>query len=281
MPAKIVPYSEQHAIRSVLFVFEFSRPVTSSALADLKQGTRLHDEIRKALPKVTEQHQLVVNLGPNGPGFSSVAATPQELSGVSFEKVKPDGEPALGLNIQTGNLFLVCGDYKRWADTFSNVEEILRLVSLWLHEHKVEASNFTLQYLDEFKVQFDNNNFEPLIDLFNVESPYIASNFSNVNGAFHSHHGFFSNPEHEIPGRLLTNVNINVAEFPEYLNAQVQATHKYSASQHITIGDENGFSTALKDAYEFLHQENKKVMRSLLTEPVKAMISFERAERIG
>ena len=102
-----------------------------------------------------------------------------------------------------------------------------------------------------------------------------------MNGAFHSHHGFFSNPEHEIPGRLFTNVNINVAEFPEYLNAQVQATHKYSASQHITIGDENGFSTALKDAYEFLHQENKKVMRSLLTEPVKAMISFERAERIG
>lgn len=275
MPAKIIPFSDQHAIRNVLFVIEFSRPVTAVELSELKPGMPLHDALKGALPKVTEQQQVVINLGPGVPGFPN-AAVPQELGGISFERMLPNGEPEIGLNIQAGSLSLICGKYSRWAEVLGKVEEILNLVSGWLGKHKVQASSFVLQYLDEFKVFFEGGQYGPLAELFKTTSPYITSNFANLDGAFHSHHGFFSSPDYEIPGRLLTNINVNVAELAGFLNAQVQTTHKYIAHEHIKIAGEDGFSQTLKDAYEYLHQDNKKIMRSLLTEPVKAMISFDR-----
>ncbi|RMU64165.1 hypothetical protein ALP25_03746 [Pseudomonas syringae pv. syringae] len=274
MKAKIVPYNEKlgHAIRNVLFVFEFAQHVAPHAMLAFKPGEELHNALKSLLPKFTEQQQFLVNFSNDNNFVHQGFPQPSQINGVTFEKFKEDGEPALGINVQGNFLSIVCGDYTRWEEVIAKVNSVIEIISSWLREHAVFA-NLTLQYLDEFKVSFDGD-FQPLTDLFVTGSPYLIANFENVSHEFHSHHGFFSDPAFSIAGRLLTNVNVNVVNIGREMNVQIQTTHKYQAAAHLTIGEE-GLKGLIGDAYEYLHQENKKIVGSMLTDEVKKMISFD------
>ncbi|WP_025858920.1 TIGR04255 family protein [Pseudomonas sp. CHM02] len=281
MKAKIVPYNEKlgHAIRNVLFVFEFAQHVVPQAMLAFKPGTDLHNSLKSLLPKYGEQQQFVVNFSNDNSFVHQGFPQPSLATGVTFEKIKEDGEPALGLNIQGNMLSIVCGDYTRWEEVISKVNSVIEVIASWLREFAVFAS-LTLQYLDEFKVSFETGEFAPLTDLFVSGSPYLVPNFENVNRDFHSHHGFFSDPEFAIAGRLLTNVNVNVVNIGKDINVQIQTTHKYLAAAHLTIGEE-GLKGLIGDAYEYLHQENKKIVGSMLTSEVKKAISFDARRKEG
>lgn len=278
MKAKIVPFNTElgHAIRNVLFVFEFAQPVAPHAMAAFRPGTDLHESLKKMLPKFGEQQQFVVNFSNDNSFVHQTLPNPSTISGVTFERFKEDGEPALGLNVQGNILSVVCGAYTRWEEVVSKVNAIIEIMAGWLREY-ASFANFTLQYLDEFKVYFDSREFLPLTELFSSDSPYIVSNFKNVNRDFHSHHGFFSDPDFEIAGRLLTNINVNAVNVGGSLNVQIQTTHKYEAAAHLTF--EHGLKGLIGRAYEYLHQENKKIVGSMLTPEVKEMISFDARRR--
>jgi uncharacterized protein (TIGR04255 family) len=276
MKAKIVPFNEErgHAVRNVLFVVEYVAPLPLHAFAEFQPGSALHSALKKVLPKFGEQQQLIVNFPGDSNFINQSFPQPGLLNGVTFEKIKPDGEAELGLNIQGNNLFIVCGDYTRWLDVVARVNSVIGIISAWLNQYVV-ISNFTLQYIDEFKVSFDDNIFRPLTDLFVTDAPYLVTNFKNLQQEFHSHHGFFSDPDFEIAGRLLTNVNVNVSAVKNYQNVQIQTTHKYQSFAHLKLVEQTGELTQLMSrAYEYLHQENKKVLGSMLTDEVKNLISF-------
>lgn len=276
MKATIVPYNEErgHAIRNVLFVFEYAQPIEPHVFADFQPGTALHAQLKTILPKFGEQQQLVVNFPAGGNFFNQSVPHPMMMSGVTFEKFKVDGEIALALNIQANSLSIICGEYSRWAQVLAEVSSVLGIISDWLSKH-VKASIFALQYLDEFKVTFEDGVFRPLVDLFDSASPYLTANFVNVAQEFHSHHGFFSDPTFDVPGRLLTNVNVNVTKVANFQNVQIQATHKYYAQANLDITEEGReLSSLLKGVFEYLHQENKEIIGSMLSSEVKEAISF-------
>jgi uncharacterized protein (TIGR04255 family) len=273
MSAKIKPFSDKHAIKSVLFILEFATPLQPSAFTDLRVGGKLHEQLKAELPRVAEQQQMTINLaaGVDQTFFAPPAAQPSAISGIAFDKLLPNGDAELGLNIQSQALFIVCGKYVRWDDVWAQTKNYLQLLSGWMNDH-VKISGMALQYIDAFTVSFPRGEKGPLTDLFSSATKYIPSNINELTDAFHSHHGFFSKPDVDIPARLLTNINVNVVEVAFSYDVQIQTLHKLELEDVISAVDDG---EVVERAFRFLHADNKSVVGDLLSGPVKEQISFD------
>jgi uncharacterized protein (TIGR04255 family) len=278
MTTKIVPYNEDrgNAIRSVLFIFEFVEPLLPHAMADFEPGGAMHVPLKDKLPKFAPQQQMVMTFAPNMMVGTQQFQIPTHMTACTFERFDRKGDVALGLNIQPTLFTIACGDYTRWNQVHDQAIEILNILSPWLQQNAIRTNSFTLQYHDEFNVTFGAGSDRSLIDLLSAESPYMARNVVNAHEEFHSHHGYFKQPDCQIPGRLLNNINVNANLLGAGTVVQIQCVHKYHAASSISIIDQDGsFSKELGIAFEYLHQENKQIVGALLTEPVKKQIAFD------
>lgn len=274
MTAKIVPYNDEigNAIRNVLFIFNFASPVPAEAVFELQKGG-VHERLKAMLPKTSFQKQQSMVVSEGGNSFT----TQQNVVGCNYEKFSERGNISLGLSVQPNQISVVCGEYTRWEAIRTSVEAVLKACSEWLCKYDVKVGSFALQYLDEFKVTFGPRDERKLLDLLSVDSPYLVRNFADLDQEFHSHHGYFKNPDFEIEGRLLNNVNVgaNLSGDGESTIVQIQMIHRYDAKAVLELVNIEGkLSPLLVGGFEYLHQENKQVIGSLLTEPVKEMIKL-------
>lgn len=279
MAANIKPLGGKHAISNVLFVFEFSAPVPPHAFADLLEGTPLHDQLIVELPRVSKQQQLLMNFPQNpenqffGNPFSQPFSPPGLISGIAFDRVKPNGEPALSVNIQANMLMIICGEYERWAGLWSEVKKYLTILAPWLGDEKFSA--LSLQYTDAFKVNFPRGIAEPLTELFDSSTHFLPPTFTSLKDAFHSHHGYFTQPDYDLSGKLLTNVNVNVTETASIFDVQITTAHKYHLFEMFSpVMADGSLNPKMSDVFQYLHDENKVVVGNMLSEQVKEMISF-------
>lgn len=278
MTTKIVPYNEDrgNAIRSVLFIFEFVEPLPPHAMTDFEPGGAMHVPLKDKLPKFAPQQQMVMTFAPNMMVGTQQFQIPTHLTACTFERFDRKGDVALGLNIQPTLLTIACGDYTRWNQVHDQAIEILDILSPWLQRNAIRTNSFTLQYHDEFNVTFSDGSDHSLTALLSADSPYVARNFINAQEEFHSHHGYFKQPDCQVAGRLLNNINVNANLLGAGTVVQIQCVHKYHAASPISIIDQDGsFSKELGIAFEYLHQENKQIVGALLTEPVKKQIAFD------
>lgn len=286
MPAIIKPLGGKHAISNVLFVFEFAAPLPPPAFEELRDGTELHELLKADLPRVVEQQQMMMmNFPPQMAGEHHVFAPPfgapfgapfapsGMISGIAFDRIKPNGEPALSVNIQSNALMIICGEYVRWANLWAEVKNYLEILSEFLGD--AQFSGLSLQYTDAFKVSFQRGDKLPLTDLFSETSRFVPSNISQIHDAFHSHHGFFSEPKFDLGGKLLTNVNVNVNELASVFDVQITTVHKYQLSAMFSPVESSGaLNPKMEAVFQYLHDENKVVVGDLLTNQVKESISF-------
>lgn len=283
MAATIKPHGGKHAISNVLFLFEFSAPLAPHAFASLLEGTQLHDQLVGELPRVSKQQQMMLNI-PQGAGVEQFFGAPfpspfggpfgpaGPISGIAFDRVKPNGEPALSVNIQSNALIIVCGEYVRWAGLWAEVRKYLSILTPWLGDTKFSA--LSLQYTDAFKVSFPRGEAQPLIELFRPQNKYLPPTFTSLTDAFHSHHGYFSRPEFGLRGKLLTNVNVNVTETASVFDVQITTVHKYQLFEMFNPVVNGQLNDQMNDVFQYLHDQNKLVVGDMLTDQVKDMISF-------
>lgn len=281
MAATIKPQGGKHAISNVMFLFEFSTPLPPHAFAGLLEGTPLHEQLVADLPRVSKQQQVTMqfpqNLGAENQffvnPFAQAFGPPGAIAGIAFDRVKPNGEPALSVNIQANMLVILCGEYERWAGLWAEVKKYLSILTPWLGASKFSA--LTLQYTDAFKVSFPRGEAQPLTELFSSSTRYLPPTFTDVKDAFHSHHGFFTQPTFGLGGKLLTNVNVNVTETASIFDVQITTAHKYQLFEMFSpVTDAGSLNPQMNDVFQYLHDENKVVVGDLLTEQVKEMISF-------
>jgi len=164
--------------------------------------------------------------------------------------------------------------YERWDKVAHEVAHYLEILKPWLAN--VKASSLSLQYTDTFKVTFDDGKVSPLTELFNKDSQYLPSGIDQINDAFHSHHGFFSEPNFGLEGKVLTNINANVNLTGSVFDVNVITLHKYQLSNALPfVDDENKLNSAIGPAYKYLHDESKAVFGNVITDAVKHLINFD------
>lgn len=269
----ITPYSEKHAIKNVLFAFEFSNPLPPSILKELQAGDE-HDRLKKTLPKFQQLESISIELKEPSPGTERVHV--KDVGGFSFEALQPNGEMSWVINIQPHGFFVSCGEYQRWVPTWANAKMYLEILLPWVLKH-TQIRVIALQYVDEFNVT-DNPLHAPLSELFDTNSKYVPGNIAELKGSFHSHHGFFVNIQEPAEHRKLCNINVSVvnSEDGESSTATIQTVHKFMMNDPI-IGTadillaEGGVISRTLDE---LHKDNKTVVGDLLTQEAKSKINF-------
>lgn len=129
---------------------------------------------------------------------------------------------------------------------------------------------------DTFKVAFDDGKVKPLTDLFNKSSRYLPSGIDQIDDAFHSHHGFFSEPKFDLEGKILTNINANVNRIGSAFDVNVETLHKYQLSNALPFVEETDkLNSIIAPAYKYLHDESKAVFGDVITDDVKRLINFD------
>lgn len=279
MAAIITPFdtTRGHSISNVLIVFDFGTPIAPHALTDLRVGGAFHERLKEGLPRVVEKKQMTLNLemGPSPQVVTSPVHVAEMIGGISFSRVKPDGEPAFSVNIENNSIFIIYGEYDRWEGVSREISHYLDILSPWLRSFSLTASSLSLRYTDTFKVVFDDGGVMPLTDLFNRNSRYLPPNIGMIDEAFHSHHGFFSKPEFDLDGRILTNINANVNRAVSHFDVNIVTLHKYQLSRALPFIQESGeLDPSIVPAFKYLHDQSKAVFGDVITEQAKDKIRF-------
>ncbi|MFM0270898.1 TIGR04255 family protein [Paraburkholderia aspalathi] len=276
MALNLKPYSDKHAIKNVVFALEFSQPVQSDFLRSIREG-KVSEQLEKELPRVIEQKSLVFNFANFGTNLNvPVGGTPQPLGGISYDRLRPNGEAEWAVTINQMMILVTCGQYSRWAGIWPQLKSfLLALLPDVLTVTSIGVVG--LQYLDEFSSIVRKEDFT-LGDLFVANSEFLPSNLVKSRGQCHSHHGYFEDVEQPVSGKILTNINVDVVEQPSRMVVAITGSHRCTPVTPLAgmVAEEllrdDGIVTRI---WEKLHQCNKRILGDILTPEVKALISFD------
>ncbi|ARL98128.1 TIGR04255 family protein [Burkholderia pseudomallei] len=280
MALNVKPYSEKHAIKNVVFALEFSAPVQSDFLQSIRVGS-INEQLQKELPRVIEQKALVFNFANAGTNLNLPAAgSPQPLGGLSYDRLRPNGEAEWAVVINQTMLLITCGAYSRWAGIWPTVKNFLLLMLPEILK-VTSIGTLGLQYVDEFSSTGPKDRFS-LHEIFAKDSRFLPPNLINLQDQCHSHHGFFEKLDTPVAGKILTNINVDVVEQPSRWVASVTGSHRYmlgtpiDGQQADSLLNDEGIATQI---WAKLHQCNKLVVGDMLTSEVKELISFDHTKK--
>jgi uncharacterized protein (TIGR04255 family) len=269
----VTPAGGRHAIKNVIFAVEWQAALDSSLIAEISQ---LHDRFQDKLPRKADQRSVTINIaaGANLPPATPAVPTVPLITGVVFDKVKPNGEPAWAINVNQNMLLALCGEYTRWIPIRDEVFTYFRhILPITLQQHPINAVG--LQYTDEFSITGDYNN-APFDCVFNVNTQYVPRNATQLIDLWHSHHGYFERVTAPLAHRHLTNINVNVLGQPDRRLVQIVTSHKCQLDSPTAdwAGLIEGDNSLLRIFYESMHTTNKSIITDLLNPQLRRRIGL-------
>lgn len=267
-----VPIAKDNAIQEVVFTVGLQRPADDHAIAKLKSAHVKWDEF---LPRVGDIRGFLMEFNPAGP-----PEAPKLAPGVSFERVKPNGDIAWRLALEQNMLIVNCTEYTRWDEVASVA--VGRLVeAMEALEIAIEsATAITLEVIDAF-FWTDEARKPSARDLFTEENSFLPSYIKESSALWHVHQGQFLQPSgDQWPKhwtRCLDRVNLDANE--------VQSRYRYSIDHQMRLdlnferSERLGFEAAqskleLRRAFDYMHHRNKEVVAELLIADMSDRISL-------
>jgi uncharacterized protein (TIGR04255 family) len=260
----VTPAKSEHAIQTATFVCELPAAVSSESVAKVANHYNQTARLREVFPRKTETATLSIKMGNKGVGVPA----PGPPVGISFERFAPDGSLELSLSLQERLLSFHCNRYTRWSLVSEEAESILSEVVAFLLPAP-GVSVFGLQYVDEFFVSGDYKKFEPS-SLFNRAAEFLPPHLFGRSGVWHSNTGWYQSAPDPL---IVANLNISLQRRREQLVAQIASAFRRRLLKPIANFDE--FSAALKPAFDSLHDENKSMLRVLLTDDARSAIHLD------
>ena len=193
------PWNERgHAIVQAEFAVDLGAPVAPSAIRELLS---LHPKVRERYPRRQELNS--VQIAAIGPGGAAPPPAPGEmqLGGLIFDSLKPNGETERSITLVANRFSVMRADYESWDRTWGEAREIFVLMLPALLERS-SVIGFHLQYQDRFVWNGEHCRFRAEM-VFRKHSRWLAPNVFEAEDLWHSHHGFFEDPEEPHNHQLL------------------------------------------------------------------------------
>lgn len=274
---KIVTIDEKHAIAKVIFVIEFDQPILSEALKAIDAA--YIPNWKKELPRRQVSHgfgsampffpDILARLIPSGdvnvPGADAAGLS---LTGLSYDRLRPDGQEDVAVKVQLNNINIVFTSYNGWAETWAQTRRILD----WLLPVAANGRKFAsigVHYLDHFYFDGAIAEFSPDM-VFRRESPFLAPHIFDRKLTWHSHTGLFTEVDRPIKYRRLDSIAVDMLEpddpsVPTRTLAQITSAHVarlgfYPSGAALTDGD--NLNAIIND----LHGVNKRLLKSIIND---------------
>jgi len=260
----VKPCNEKNAIKIAVFAFEFSEPVNKSII---ESAIFLYDsdrDLSKELPSKKLRQTLTIQIGGSQP------PSPEDISGVLFSSVKPNGDVHWAVELRNESLMITCGNYTRWDEVWDRVQNYFRKFSEVLNEQKI--SFVTLEYEDEFIVKDDSS--EAWKDaLFNKKTKYLPTNGLELNDFWHSHNGFFQEGTNA-KLKILNLINVDYRQEQGISKIIIQTQHKSFLTDLLSI-DKQDTMTKINEIIEENHTINKNIFLDLLSKEMCNTINLK------
>jgi len=264
-----VAKSGEHAIVEVVFGFQLSRPWQPSEIEILAQN---HDLWKDNLPRLARHEIQQVMIGEGAPQAIALPGGP----GISFERIKPNGDLAWRLRCEGNSIFVNCLEYTRWQDAWATASGYMRTVLNTVGAEKVSIAGALLQYIDVFDWTADPENYD-IAQLLNVNSDYVPRATSNYGLAWHLHQGWFESVGEPIPGRILYKAHLNALPKNETGQPTVKLDTLLRSDFNGRISAQTFFegNSALEGMFIDLHDRNKVLLSNFLTKTICEEIGLE------
>jgi len=257
------PRSGEHALVEVVFGFSLTSPVDAHHIEALSNN---HERWREVLP----------GKEPMG-GMPIMFGSPSQLQfsfggGIAFNQFLPDGNVAWRLSVEGNNIFVNCLKYTGWDEVWPKVRFLFEQISeAALGELIVQSCVF--QTIDGFDWFADGNPYDAR-KLFRADCRYISQATLDVGPQWHSHQGWFERKA--VPkgaSQVLQRVHLDANGNEEKADVRCdiyQGAFLIDPTPLAALTQKGG---EVDIFFDFLHDSNKSLLRSYITE--------ETAERIG
>ncbi len=247
---------------------EFEKALTPPTL---RRISGLHGQIKRELPRRSEQQAVTIQMG----GFPQTPAH-AELSGVVFDRLKPDGNPQHALSVGQAVATYMTSEYTRWVEFWPVADRLLRAVgNIALVEAAVRAVLLVA-----------NNRFEwagtssdvDVSSLLRKEPRYVAQHVLDCADPCHSLHGYVvDNPNP--PGKRTDNVIYVVGSQPDgakfldlNFSFRLELTDTVAGSEALFGASMEEPKSFLGTALQSLHDLNKGLLRDIILQSVVTSI---------
>ena len=251
-----VARKKDHAIVEVVFGFQLSRPWHDTEIEKLVRG---HDRWKDKLPRLTQTQTI----------FGDVVPQPVTLSpvlGVSFERIKPDGEPAWRLRCEGHSLFVNCLEYTRWKDVWDTASGYMRGVFEAVGAEDMSVEGVFLQYINVFDWVACPKEYD-IIQLLDVDSEYFPGAIKNYDAAWHLHQGSFVPVSFPMFGNILQKIHFDALREDKAGQPAIRLDTflRFDFNDCVSAGVFLEENSQLEEVFGDLHRRNKRLLQNLLT----------------
>ncbi len=252
-----------HSINEVAFVLTFLQPISEENLLSIKQ---LESKVHDRLPSMSLTEARGIEVEPDG----KMVPQQSKLQSVAFAHLDNKNELDWKLRVEANYIAVNCLDYSGgWKSIWPKVHALLKMASHNLISTDNPIDSLTLVYIDRFIYEGQINGYKTST-IFNDDSDYLNKKVANAGPFWHIHQGWFDNIK-DLSIRVLNKLNITAAladnEHHTTIDHSATIQFKKKIKNHKTLFDELIKEKITIDYYfNLLHDENKRLLQSLLNE---------------
>ena len=270
-----LPCNDNHSIQeaqiNLLFEGQFI-PEAVEAACNLATSTLSED-----LPNVVEVRgrPLQVNIPNPGSETPLRASQPDQLVGFQMSAVQRNSQPARILRLDNNLLSVSILDYLSWDDTLGKVLIYLRPILLSLPIMANPITAYGIRTIDRFTFtgRPDAARADLLLARGNI---YVTPRTFGAGSDWHCNSGWFSD---RLGDRVLHNLNVasNRLELSSIVTIDHNATIQLSSRRYSIEGllQPSGDTPGMIDVFNSLHDQNKYILREMLTPEMLSKIGLE------
>jgi uncharacterized protein (TIGR04255 family) len=263
-----VAKSGEHAIVEVVFGFQLSRPWHPAEIEKLAQS---HNYWKESLPRLArhEMQQVIIS---NSPQAFTLPGGP----GISFERIKPNGDLAWRLRCEGNSIFVNCLEYTRWQDAWTSASGYMRAVLQAVGAERISVAGTLLQYIDVFDWTADPKDYDAF-QLLDAKSEYVPSSIGSYGLAWHLYQGWFVSLRDPVPGRVLQKVHFDALPKNESGHPTVKLDTLLLSEFNGPISAQTFMEegSALQKMFIDMHKRNKQLLSNFLTKAICESIGLE------
>lgn len=264
----LAPANGANAIASVAFAIEIDAlpdPSLVSAFAALAPLLAA-----EGFGPPQPMHTFTMAVGPSAPSTST-----QEIGGYRYIKSGPGGQLLREFSLQRNALIASAYDYTRWQAIWGDVHKLYLHCASMLEASSRIVRNVALQYTDKFTWRQPHSPF-PVKDVLRSDNKYFAAAGLDETGDWHSNFGFLAKLPPGTPWAVsrIDNVNLSVVKEGEFSSLTILSIYRYQSAAPTAKQPPDFISTVFPTLCNLVHDSNKDMLKSVLTDDVCRMISL-------
>jgi len=250
-----MPINSTNAIDAAAFVVLFNRPFTEKEESKLLS---LKETFKDELPDFSRTTKITLK--------QEAGKLPEQIvqeSGLKLQKFEPSGKIGWVLNVIENQIIVTCQSYDRWNKVWDQTNRYFHSALKLLNLESLAVQACVLQYVDRFTEK--STSTYNVHEVFGKKAPYLTSKSVVSGKLWHVHQGWFD--EKSADEKILNVLNLGTNEDSGKIittidhSLQLQFLPKPKPAKKFFDSKKEYEKTFL-----FLHEANKKVVKSLLNQ---------------